>query len=82
MKKKDKAIFIFILKEVGIKISPMLEAMIKAPNKLATLNHLVLEQVVKEFAPVYKNMSMFFLLKVARQNWQKSTISNFASSAA
>jgi hypothetical protein len=59
MKKKDRKIFDFILREVGIEITPFLESLIANPQKLSTLNNMALEQVVKEFAPVYKKYKHF-----------------------
>lgn len=32
----------------------MLESLIKNPKRLETLNNIALEQVVKEFAPIYR----------------------------
>jgi hypothetical protein len=60
MKKKDRKIFDFILREVGIEITPFLESLIANPQKLSTLNNMALEQVVKEFAPVYQKYKHFF----------------------
>ena len=54
MKKKDNAVFNFILKETGIKISPFLQSLISNPRKIESLNNITLEEVVKEFAPIYK----------------------------
>ncbi len=54
MKKNDRTVFNFILKEVGIEITPLLESLIANPQKLSTLNNVALERVVKEFAPIYK----------------------------
>ena len=54
MKKNDRTVFNFILKEVGIEITPLLESLIANPQKLSTLNNMALEQIVKEFAPIYK----------------------------
>ena len=54
MKKKDNAVFDFILKETGIKISPFLQSLILNPRKIGTLNNIALKQVVEEFAPIYK----------------------------
>ena len=59
MKKNDRKIFNFILREVGIEITPFLESLIANPQKLSTLNNIALEQVVKEFAPVYKQYKHF-----------------------
>ena len=54
MKKNDRTVFNFILKEVGIEITPLLDSLIANPQKLSTLNNMALEQIVKEFAPIYK----------------------------
>ena len=54
MKKKDNAVFNFILKETGIKISPFLQSLISNPRKIETLNNIALKQVVEEFAPICK----------------------------
>ncbi len=54
MKKKDKTTFNFILSEIGIEISPVLESLIAKPQKIELLNNMALEQVVKEFAPIHK----------------------------
>lgn len=54
MKNKDSTIVDFILREVGIKISPTLHSMIKNPQKLETLNFATLEHIVKEYAPIHK----------------------------
>lgn len=54
MKNKNCAIADFILREVGIKISPTLNSMIMNPQKLNALNSATLEKIVTEYAPVYK----------------------------
>lgn len=54
MKKKDNAVSNYILKDIGIKISPFLQSLISNPSKITTLNNIALEEVVKEFAPIYK----------------------------
>lgn len=59
MKKNDRKIFNFIFREVGIEITPFLESLIANPQKLSTLNNIALEQVVKEFAPVYQKYKHF-----------------------
>ena len=54
LKKKDKMIYNYILKEVGIEISPVLEHLILNPTKIETLNNIALEKIVNEFAPIYQ----------------------------
>lgn len=54
MSKKNNSIFNFVLNNDGIEISPMLESLIENPGKVETLNNVTLEQVVKEFAPIYQ----------------------------
>ena len=54
MKNKDKSIYNFILREVQLEISPMLESLIYNPRKLESLNRAALEKIVREFAPIYK----------------------------
>ena len=53
MKKNDDT-FNFILKEMGIEISPLLQSAIANPQKLQALSNADLEKVVKEFAPICK----------------------------
>ena len=54
MKNKDKTIYNFILKELGLEISPLLENAIMNPTKVETINNNALEQIVNEIAPIYK----------------------------
>ena len=54
LKKKDKTIYNYILKEAGIEISPVLEHLILNPTKISALNNIALEQIVNEYAPIYQ----------------------------
>ena len=54
LKKKDKTIYNYILKETGIEISTLLEHLILNTTKIKTLNNIALEQIVNEFAPIYQ----------------------------